>query len=156
MRDRQDTDKRRKHMAHMDDMRIDPMPRQDLQLPPPVGFVPRAEYDAQAAELTRLRNGGISEPVEPGGFVGDIYYGDPERTTFGTHRWNGSEWVNLPSEMESVLAMLADARKELTRLRARIEAADKLAELGWRAKHGFHVNNDELAAALSAYEGTRK
>jgi hypothetical protein len=42
-------------MAHMDDMRIDPMPRQDLQLPPPVGFVPRAEYDAQAAELTRLR-----------------------------------------------------------------------------------------------------
>jgi hypothetical protein len=70
-------------------------------------------------------------------------------------------------QLEAAQALLAGAEEmrvsnmtridaELTRLRARIEAADKLAELGWRAKHGFHVNNDELAAALSAYEGVEK
>lgn len=38
---------------------LDPMPRQDLELPPPVGFVLRAEHDRliaeKDAEIERLR-----------------------------------------------------------------------------------------------------
>lgn len=38
---------------------LDPMPRQDLELPPPVGFVLRAEHDRlmaeKDAEIARLR-----------------------------------------------------------------------------------------------------
>jgi hypothetical protein len=34
---------------------LDPMPRQDVKLPPPVGYVDRADYDAIAAEVEALR-----------------------------------------------------------------------------------------------------
>ena len=62
------------------------------------------------------------EPTEPGGFPGDIFYGDPIKTTMGTHRWENGQWVKLPSELEATLGLLADAREErddaLTRLAA--------------------------------------
>ena len=60
----------------------------------------------------------MSDPIEPGGFNGDIFYGDPIKTTMGTHRWENGQWVRLPSEMEAVLSLLADARAEAAAIRA--------------------------------------
>jgi len=34
---------------------IDPIPREDVKLPPPVGYVARADYDAALAKITQLR-----------------------------------------------------------------------------------------------------
>lgn len=65
---------------------------------------------ALEAKLARLV--GAAEPFEPGGFNGDIFYGDPVKTTMGTHRWENGQWVKLPTEMEAILAMLAEARRE--------------------------------------------
>lgn len=62
----------------------------------------------------------ISTPCEPGGFVGDIYFGHPLKSTMGTHRWSGSEWVALPSVVEALAGLLAKARAEAAALRERV------------------------------------
>lgn len=49
-------------------------------------------------------------PTEPGGFVGDIFFGDPEHTTLGTHRWDGAKWCPLADATESLVALLAKER----------------------------------------------
>tara|TARA_R110000868_G_scaffold381184_1_gene647553 strand:+ start:1574 stop:1969 length:396 start_codon:yes stop_codon:yes gene_type:complete len=67
----------------------------------------------------------ISTPCEPGGFVGDIYFGHPLKSTMGTHRWSGSEWVALPSVVEALAALLAVAKAERDRLR---EALEQIAQ----------------------------
>lgn len=51
-------------------------------------------------------------PSEPGGFVGDIFFGDPDNCTRGTHRWDGSAWIELQDERVTMLGMLADAREQ--------------------------------------------
>jgi hypothetical protein len=49
----------------------------------------------------------IIEPDMAGAFEGDVWFGHPVMRSLGTHRWQGGEWVLLPSEMESVLELLA-------------------------------------------------
>ena len=68
----------------------------------------------------------VSTPFEPGGFVGDIYFGHPSKSTTGTHRWTGSEWVALPSEVEVLAGLLADARAERDRLREALRDGRRL------------------------------
>lgn len=52
----------------------------------------------------------ITEPDMPGAFVGDIWFGHPEMRSMGTHRWNGHKWEVLPSEIETLMILLAQAR----------------------------------------------
>ena len=49
-------------------------------------------------------------PSESGSFLGDIFFGDPLKTTRGTHRWDGCQWQALPSELDGCLQLLAQAR----------------------------------------------
>jgi hypothetical protein len=86
----------------------------------PIWSGPSTEYiraDLHEAEVA----GHITEPGEPGGFVGDVYFGHSVKTTMGTHRWDGSEWKVLPSDLEVTLALLASARADVARLTAEVE-----------------------------------
>ena len=90
------------------------------------------EADALAA-IARMGAGDglverISEPHDPGDFVGDIFYGHPIKTTMGTHRWTGTEWVALPSEAEALAGLLAEARKEAAALRERVARLEGLLQ----------------------------
>lgn len=60
----------------------------------------------------------VLKPEQPGAFDGDIYFGDPAKPTLGTHRWSGGEWRELPTEMEAVLGLLAQARARIAQLQA--------------------------------------
>jgi len=78
---------------------------------------------ATEGDLNRLLNAARAEgvateskPTEMGGFVGDIFYGDPVHTTRGTHRWTGTEWRRLPSEVETLTELLAEARARVAAL----------------------------------------
>ncbi len=86
---------------------------------------------AMTKERDELR-GGVTEPHDPGDFVGDIYYGHPEYTTLGTHRWTGSEWVKLPTETEALMELLASARTALAaseeRVKVLTEALRRIAD----------------------------
>jgi len=95
-----------------------------------------AERDALRAQMAENR---ISEPHDPGDFVGDIYYGHPIKTTMGTHRWTGTEWVALPSEAEALAGLLAKARNEAAALRERVA----------RLEGALVEHNDLLRSALS-------
>ena len=95
-----------------------------------------AERDALRAQMAENR---ISEPHDPGDFVGDIFYGHPVKTTMGTHRWTGTEWVALPSEAEALAGLLAGARKEAAALRERVA----------RLEGALVEHNDLLRSALS-------
>ena len=59
------------------------------------------------ASFSAARPAEISTPDMPGQFEGDIWFGDPVKRNLGTHRWENGEWVLLPSELESVLELLA-------------------------------------------------
>lgn len=66
-------------------------------------------------------------PSEPGGFVGDIFFGNPDNPTQGTHRWDGSQWVELPDERVALTELLARARAqrdELLQIARRWSALD--------------------------------
>ena len=79
----------------------------------------------------------ISTPFEPGGFVGDIYFGHPLKSTMGTHRWSGSEWVALPSVVEALAALLAAAKAERDRLREACSGLRSIVEgIDGAMKHG--------------------
>lgn len=91
-------------------------------------------------------------PTEPGGFVGDIYYGDPERTTLGTHRWNGTEWVALPSEIEALMTLLSSARARIAELERQLaEARDQALEAAGKPTAAHLVRR-----ALTAYKETEE
>jgi hypothetical protein len=64
----------------------------------------------QASEIERLR--GEREPAEPGGFEGDIFFGDPQHPTRGTHRWRNGAWERLPDEAVVLAELLAQASTE--------------------------------------------
>lgn len=108
----------------------------------------RSVYDRtglpEVAAIARMGAGDglverISEPHDPGDFVGDIFYGHPVKTTMGTHRWTGTEWVALPSEAEALAGLLAGARKEAAALRERVA----------RLEGALVEHNDLLRSALS-------
>lgn len=61
-------------------------------------------------------------PAEPGGYVGDIYFGNSDNPTQGTHRWDGSEWVKMSSEQVAMLELLSDARGQRDALREALSA----------------------------------
>ena len=93
-------------------------------------------------------------PTEPGGFVGDIYYGDPERPTFGTHRWNGSEWMALASEAEALTMLLGSARARIADLTAKLtEARDDALEEAASLPVTIIPHSPELKAAHDAVRG---
>lgn len=88
-------------------------------------------------------------PTEPGGFEGDIYYGDPIKTTMGTHRWQGGEWHELPSETEAVLGLLAKARTELA---AALEREAALREaLEQMRKRAMSTRGDQAYRELPTF-----
>jgi len=70
----------------------------------------------------------LEQPCEPGSFAGDIWYGHSEKRTLGTHRWDGSAWQELPSEIEGCLSLLADARARIAALTAEVARKDALIE----------------------------
>lgn len=109
-------------------------------------YIARAEaaetaLAAMTKDLDELR-GGIAEPHDPGDFAGDIYYGHPEYTTLGTHRWTGSEWVRLPSNTEALMALLASAR---TALAAEREKVARLVEAGPPFFFDRYINGVRMA-----------
>ena len=67
----------------------------------------------------------LEQPCEPGSFAGDIWYGHPEKRTLETHRWDGSAWQELPSEIEGCLSLLADARARIADLTAEVARKDE-------------------------------
>ncbi len=67
----------------------------------------------------------LEQPCEPGSFAGDIWYGHPEKRTLGTHRWDGSAWQELPSEIEGCLSLLADARAHIAALTTEVARKDE-------------------------------
>lgn len=76
------------------------------------------ERDISAGLSAKLHaTGFIEAPTEPGSFIGDIWFGHSIKRTMGTHRWTGSEWTALPSEMDAVLDLLAMARAEIATLK---------------------------------------
>jgi hypothetical protein len=76
------------------------------------------ERDISAGLSAKLHAiGFIEAPTEPGSFIGDIWFGHSIKRTMGTHRWTGSEWTALPSEMDAVLDLLATARAEIATLK---------------------------------------
>lgn len=37
--------------------------------------------------------GPMLNPIEPGAFVGDEFFGDPALSTVATHSWTGTQWI---------------------------------------------------------------
>lgn len=70
-------------------------------------------------------------PSEPGGYVGDIFFGNPDNSTQGTHRWDGSQWVELPSEQVALLDLLADARARFERLEEATKELNAAIDAMW-------------------------
>lgn len=68
----------------------------------------------------------LAQPTEPGGFLGDIFFGDPENTTRGTHRWGGGDigWESLPDDALAALAQPGMVgREEIARIICDVEWA---------------------------------
>lgn len=45
----------------------------------------------------------MQQPNKPGAFTGDVFYGDPDDTTKGTHCWDGTRWVKMAPADEDEL-----------------------------------------------------
>lgn len=67
-----------------------------------------AKIDAERARVPGL--------FDVGEYVGDIFFGNPDNPTQGTHRWDGSEWVKLPSEQVALMELLVGARVRVEKL----------------------------------------
>ncbi len=100
---------------------------------------------------TEIRNPSEHDaPSECGGFVGDIFFGDPLNSTRGTHRWDGAQWVELPDERVSLMILLANARAQRDEL---LEAARNALALLAKGAPGWGVAKDILRAAIAKAEG---
>jgi hypothetical protein len=104
---------------------------------------------------TKLAASAVSIPTGPGGFVGDVWFGHPTKRTLGTHKWSGSEWVELPSELDSVLQLLSEARQKLAASEARVkrlrEALEFYADLS--SEGPWHLPGEDYGKrARSAIE----
>mgnify|MGYP000891970217 len=89
----------------------------------------------------------LEQPYEPGAFAGDIWYGHPEKRTLGTHRWDGSAWQELPSEIEGCLSLLADARARIAALTAEVARKDEALR---RLAYWFDTDADYLETLSEA------
>ena len=89
----------------------------------------------------------LEQPCEPGSFAGDIWYGHPEKRTLGTHRWDGSAWQELPSEIEGCLSLLADARARIAALTAEVARKDEALR---RLAYWFDTDADYLETLSEA------
>ena len=97
-------------------------------------------------------------PSERGEFVGDIYFGDPDNSTRGTHRWDGSQWAELPDERVTLTELLAEARSQRDELLAAlIDTLDFLERHSnrWDGVNGKHPQLvvEAARAALLKAEG---
>lgn len=91
----------------------------------------------------------IEEPSEPGGFVGDIWFGHPVKRTMGTHRWTGDTWEELPSETVVLMEMLAEARSRAQSAEAqRDQLQARVGELEADLAHSQATLRDETNACL--------
>lgn len=52
------------------------------------------------------------EPDMNGDFEGDVWFGHPEKRTLGTHIWRAGVWHELPTELDAVVSLLAQARRQ--------------------------------------------
>lgn len=66
------------------------------------------------AAIRALKGLQIPDPDQPGGYVGDIWFGNPIKGNLGTHAWDGIKWNRLKSESECLTMLLAEARAEAT------------------------------------------
>ena len=85
---------------------LDPMPRQDLELPPPVGFVLRAEHDRlmaeKGAEIARLR-----EALTPSAETKAAYWSEVE-CDCPTETWRHYvPWTSIKQIMKMIRARAA-------------------------------------------------
>ena len=62
-------------------------------------------------------------PTESGAFVGDIFFGLPDHSTYGTHRWDGVQWVPLRTDTDVLVELLAVARAERDAARKQLAPA---------------------------------
>ena len=120
-----------------------------------------ARVQSDAETIRQLKKTAIQQPspLDRGGFIGDIFFGDPHNSTRGTHRWNGSAWVALPSDAEVLAELLAEARSRAEAAEALLAdtdramriACDLLAERiqGSRARSPGHNARLILEAAIS-------
>lgn len=106
-----------------------------------------ARIAEQAKEIERLASLALEQPCEPGSFAGDIWYGHPEKRTLGTHRWDGSAWQELPSEIEGCLSLLADARARIAALTAEVARKDEALR---RLAYWFETDEDYLETLSEA------
>jgi len=96
--------------------------------------------------IAAARPAGINTPDMPGQFEGDIWFGDPVKRNLGTHRWENGEWVLLPSELESVLELLAvrTAQRDAALSAARqAVVSDEVVEAMCRAHSASHRQSDD-------------
>lgn len=93
-----------------------------------------------AAQALREQGERVKVPGadERGEFVGDIFFGDPKNSTRGTHRWDGSEWVELPDERVSLMELLAKSRERVKVLEEALSGIFK--RLDHPLNGGQHVN----------------
>jgi len=106
--------------------------------------------------IAAARPAGINTPDMPGQFEGDIWFGDPVKRNLGTHRWENGEWVLLPSELESVLELLAvrTAQRDAALSAARpAVVSDEVVEVTDR-KSQWMLENSEGRWLHNAEDGT--
>ena len=70
-------------------------------------------------------------PSEPGGYVGDIFFGNPDNPTQGTHRWDGSQWTELPSEQVALMELLVEERVRNERLEEAVKSLNAAIDAMW-------------------------
>jgi len=116
------------------------------------------ERDAARREADLPRN---TVPWYPGEFEGDIWFGHPIQRTIATHRWESNMWKELPSEEESLMSLLAEARARITTIVAQRDSALEALKPFAEAMHdagddgliGDHINAWESPMAMSVTYG---
>ena len=96
-------------------------------------------------------------PSERGEFVGDIFFGDPDYRTRGTHRWDGSAWVELEDERVTMLGVLVEAREQRDALlEALLDTLDFLERHSnrWDGVNGKHPQVVVTAARAAIAKAT--
>lgn len=96
-------------------------------------------------------------PSERGEFVGDIYFGDLDNSTRGTHRWDGSAWVELQDERVTMLGMLVEVREQRdVLLDALLDTLDFLERHSnrWDGVNGKHPQTVVTAARAAIAKAT--